>query len=351
MASTESTLFKFGAQAVTSTCGSLLYSPGVFYFYPFKPVLHAAIGDSYDVGYKYFRRDHNEPTNVALHLVALVWQLLGNFGLLKTLDIAIRDHGHTLDIVDRPLSLSSAVLWALMQLFSSAPWSCRILSTLMIAGAYNVAPLLDARILEVSMISAFLVVVVICALIENAVHPGKPRYSFKNAIKIAGLDYLRQSIYRMVPGSFLLRGVLKEVGWLANALLVCSSMFAGGATKPLQPMHRCCTVLSRVLGELTDQEWMIFYGQQGLASYSQGIAHRITRQASTLGSHQANKRESRWTKLGFESSHVVYFPSFCLHTTMQSLFENPKQVSKDNSPAQETEMNHEKTDWEGNPYD
>ena len=61
---------------------SILYAPGAFFFYPWKPVMQALAGDRYDVGFAFFRRDHTDPTNLALHTVALAWQLLGNFGLL-----------------------------------------------------------------------------------------------------------------------------------------------------------------------------------------------------------------------------------------------------------------------------
>ena len=70
----------------TSIISSLVYAPGAFFFFPWKPAVQAYIGDTYEVGYKFFRRDHSEPTNVCLHLVALAWQLLGNFGVLNTLD-------------------------------------------------------------------------------------------------------------------------------------------------------------------------------------------------------------------------------------------------------------------------
>ena len=39
----------FGQQA-------LLYAPGAFYFWPWKPFVNYAVGSGYNVAYKHFRR-------------------------------------------------------------------------------------------------------------------------------------------------------------------------------------------------------------------------------------------------------------------------------------------------------
>jgi len=56
-----------------------------------------------------------------------------------------------------------------------------------------------------------------------------------------------------------------------------------------------------------------------MAGISQGVAHRVTLQASTLGSHEQNETESREKKLGFESAHVVFFPCLCIHSLFESV--------------------------------
>lgn len=43
---------------------ALLYAPGAFFFYPWKPLMNALVGDSYGVAYAHFRRDHSDPLNL-----------------------------------------------------------------------------------------------------------------------------------------------------------------------------------------------------------------------------------------------------------------------------------------------
>ena len=49
---------------------SILYAPGAFFFYPWKPLIQLAVGDSYASAYRHFQRDHSDLTNVLLHCVA-----------------------------------------------------------------------------------------------------------------------------------------------------------------------------------------------------------------------------------------------------------------------------------------
>ena len=85
----------------------LLYAPGAFFFYPWKPLMQLLVGDTYATGYKYFRRDHSKPTNIVLHGVALVWQLLGNFGFLAVADASLR----TTLCNGRPVARSKWLPW------------------------------------------------------------------------------------------------------------------------------------------------------------------------------------------------------------------------------------------------
>ena len=161
-----STLRTLLGSALDLVSSSVLYSPGAFFFYPWKPLMQALCGDTYQVGYTYFRRDHCEWTNLKLHLVALGWQLLGNFGLLAALDrqlVAAVLGGSTSTTLlgtARPLSAVTALLWSATLLRSPAPRVCSVLSTACIAGAYAAAPRLEPRALEFGAIAAFLTVLV-----------------------------------------------------------------------------------------------------------------------------------------------------------------------------------------------
>ena len=65
---------------------ALAYAPGLFFCYPWRPLLNYLIGDSYDVAYQHFGRDHKTPVNLWLHLCCLWMQISGNFGILHEID-------------------------------------------------------------------------------------------------------------------------------------------------------------------------------------------------------------------------------------------------------------------------
>jgi hypothetical protein len=148
--------------ARTTLSSALIHSPGFFFFYPHKLCVHLLVGDSYEVGYKYFRRDHSSPTNLCLHVVSLGWQLLGNFGLLAAVDklASTVTLAPWLDLA-RPLSALSAICWGGVLLFSPAPLVVSLASAASIGGAYWVAPLLAPRELELGAMTLFLTVQVL----------------------------------------------------------------------------------------------------------------------------------------------------------------------------------------------
>ena len=132
---------------------ALLHAPGAFFFYPWKPIVQAIAGDSYDVAYQFFRRDHSGSANLALHAVALAYTLLGNFGLLFLADTYLFPERITLTgsfwahsplknltLPALPLSYVTAVTWIIVLMCSPAPVECSSLSMALIAAAYLAAP-------------------------------------------------------------------------------------------------------------------------------------------------------------------------------------------------------------------
>lgn len=298
-----------GGMTIGAALGSAaLYSPGAFYFNPFKGLLQYAVGDSYDVGYKYFIRDHSEPNNLALHMIALVWQLVGNFGMLACADKAL---GMTLIVP------STALVWIATLFAGGAPLQTALPSAACIALACVTAPAMDARVVEVSLSAAFIAASVIAAIVENVVS-SKPRFGLWRAVRISvpwmgGLVAVRELT------ALVAKDVLKGSTLPATLLLIAVSLAGGMQQKPTKPLNWVGAGVSRVLGELSGQTWMIWFGQQAMAGISQGVAHKVTLQASTLGSHEKNDSEERLTKLGYECSHVVYFPALCIHAVLDSI--------------------------------
>ena len=306
---------------LTLLSSAILYAPGAFFFFPWKPVMQALGGDSYEVGYKHFRRDHSDPTNLCLHIVALAWQLLGNFGLLSTLDAqhvgdTIRGLSPALGHMGRPLSTVTAVLWVLTLVTSPAPPVCTATSAACIAVAYFVAPLLSPRELEMGMMGAFVATLVLASVVfVPRVKTKEPRSLVKDlahAFKIFGL-----------AAAFRLAATPWAGAWAASHATADTALVVIMAVLAMLPKPTVPTVLggmlcARALGELSSNNALLFYGQAFVAQLSQGVAHDVSRQKATLLTHE-DSSEGRGVKLAFEWSHVTYFPNLLMHSCYASL--------------------------------
>ena len=114
--------------------------------YPWKPFINFAVGDSFQIAYAHFRRDHATPLNLALHSVCLVGQLVANFGILGALDSfffasPVIVQGWSI----RPIAAATAALWAGTLLTCPVAFLVRVASAAAVAAAYFVAPLIKVR--------------------------------------------------------------------------------------------------------------------------------------------------------------------------------------------------------------
>jgi hypothetical protein len=144
---------------------AILYAFGPFYAYPYKPLLNHSFGDSYEIGYKHFRRDHNTVLNQLAHLICLVLQVAGNFLFLHYLDAKIPS-GWTGAL---PLiSISTAIVWisVLVRGATGAPMIANALAVGSIVAALLSAPSLDPQTLEFGTIAAFLALFVAADLFD-----------------------------------------------------------------------------------------------------------------------------------------------------------------------------------------
>jgi hypothetical protein len=129
---------------------SLLYAPGTFFCFPWKPIINQIIGDSYSVGYFHFRRDHHGKVNLACHIACLILQVLSNFGLLNCIDLYFQSHGY---YESRMFSNITAGMWVLYLLTLTRygptshpiPIICTILAVISIFGGYYFAPFLNGE--------------------------------------------------------------------------------------------------------------------------------------------------------------------------------------------------------------
>jgi len=289
----------------------MLYSPGAFFFYPYKPLAHLLWGDSYAVAYKHFRRDHSSALNLVLHVVALSWQLLGNFGLLGCVDDLLHPHvTKALPWLSRPLSTSTALLWSATLLASPAPRAASLISSFCIGAACAVSPVLEPRRVECASMVAYLSALVVSKLKWSGAQGLKG--DIFHACKYFGL-----LLFARLAGARW-HDALSAKARALNVGLAFVMVALGSLSKPTVPAVVGGALLARPLGELTGQDWLLFYGAAFAAQVSQGVAHDVSRQKATLLSHEEST-ESRRVKLAFEWSHVVYFPNLLLHSCLESL--------------------------------
>ena len=293
----------------TLTASILLYAPGCFFFFPWKPLGQAAFGDSYATAYKFFRRDHSLGTNVTLHVISLTWQLLGNFGLLAALD-------QRLGLVTtglHPLSVATACTWAGTLLLSPAPVLLSLLSSIMIALACAVAPILSPRELEAGMMCTFVATMVVALLAFDR----KPLASIPRGLAFAAKNFGVALVPLLIASKW--RGALAGDGAQSAIATVLVLMVALSALpKPTVPVVVGGMLVARTVGVLLDEPILLFYGAAFVAQASQGVAHDVSKQKATLLSHQESD-EGHMERLGFEWAHCCYFPNLLLQSVHQSV--------------------------------
>jgi len=301
-----------------------LYAPGAFFFYPHKPLGQLFSGDPYDVGYRYFRRDHTVPRNLALHVVALLWTMGGNFGLLAAIDRAI-PLGSMVGL-SRPLSAFTAAVWSGMLLSSPAPAVVSVLSSLFIWASYMVAPAIGPRELELGSMALFAVVLVLAKVLAQHRSKTLMRELLADMLymfKVFGLALAARLVAKQWAGA------LAHQTAMLNPLLLVLMTALSMLPKPTVPAVLGGALIARPLGELTSQDALLFYGAAFVAQSSQGVAHEVTRQKATLLSHEGSE-EDRSVKLAFEWSHCVWFPNLLFHSIYESATsQNVPESSKD----------------------
>ena len=273
--------------------GALLYAPGAFFFFPWKPPVQLLVGDSYATAYRHFRRDHSDPTNLLLHLVALTWQLGGNFGLLAALDGALFDV--TL-ARHRPLATLTALAWGVTLLASPAPLLVSAASIAAIGAAYWAAPSLSADALELGAMVLFLAV--LCAstlLCTPSVTVGGARRS--SLARLGGSLARALAYFGLACGARWAarpwQGAHAASSAQLNAALALLMGLLAFLPKPVVPCVFGGVLVARPLADLTGQEVLLFYGQAFLAQLSQGVAHDVSKQKATLLSHEASTADRK----------------------------------------------------------
>lgn len=248
---------------------ALLYSCGAFFANPWKVPVHLLVGDTYAVGYSHFRRDHHTSANLRLHLACCLLQLLGNFGLLHTLDAMLGYQG-----IVRPVSLVSGVSWALCQLLCPAPPACRALAAAAIAAAYAMAP----HLVPGHSIEFFAFGAMTAAMLPARAPKADPCRAGLSPVRWlpALLIYfghwlaLERGLAHVAGGALAHRKMEVNVGLLA---LVGSASLL---TRPVAASTVVGAYAGRAAHVLTGQPHLYFFSLAFLALGCQAVSHALT---------------------------------------------------------------------------
>ena len=112
---------------------AILFTPGTFFCYPYKPLLLWLSKATYRKSYKHFRAGHADGLNLGLHVACLLLQLIGNFAFLAALDTAL------LHPEMHPLGFSNVTLalWFLALITTRSPVSVRAGSLFLMVVAHQ----------------------------------------------------------------------------------------------------------------------------------------------------------------------------------------------------------------------
>ena len=312
---------------------TLLYAPGPFFCYPWKPVVNAVAGDSYSHAYAHFRRDHNTGTNLVLHAICLVFQLTCNFALLVGIDSALDTRSWTsysLPVV----ATTTALLWGLALLPTPAPGVVTLASLASLGAAYGAAcaglastparigleGLWDGsgmdwsgvewtagEVVEAGVLAVFAAVLVVAIRTPKALLFGLGLVGWVlvwDAVGKSGVGGLGKDFEREI-----LAGLAAAMCVLAATPKVPEAPVIGGM------------LLARLAYVATGNVLALLVGCAYTAPFLQGIAHRLTGETATLiNLNNDGTQEDVATKVRFEWAHVTFFPSLALQSIHQSLF-------------------------------
>ncbi|OQR89373.1 hypothetical protein ACHHYP_06317 [Achlya hypogyna] len=280
----------------------VLFGSPQFYSFPWKPLLNAAIGDSYSVARAHFTPHHATRANLALHFLCMVVQLTGNFCLLALLDATLSD--------GRPLSLATALLWSLHLLLgaTTVPVSCNMSAVASILIAYATAPTL----LEVPTVLTLVPVVAFCVVALAYGFLSSGTLTAAAAAQATGLLVFLHGFWWCLDA--VERSVEDVYGW--NVLFFTVLVALALLKNPAVPTVVFGSVIGRSVAVWTRQPLLFYYCYGYFGALMQGIAHRITKEQATL---LALEQETSNDKVRYEFAHVTYFPTLVFESIFEAI--------------------------------
>eukprot|EP00729_Bicosta_minor_P001421 gene1421-15843_t len=242
----------------------VLYGGAPFFAYPWKPLLNALVGSSYSVAYSHFRRDHKYATNLAAHLLCLVWQLGSNYALLDHIDDWIEKHKPYLN--------------KMMQHLHSD-----------VGGLVDSLPPIQAipdRMFAKLTTAAW--------TISLATAPGCPIVVKMASISCLGAAYSsRRALHKYWESMIYAQGILESVAFqllfqrqsIWNRSMIQKLVFRGALQWVVMKHGK------GLFAVLTNQPLLYFYSGGYIASLGQGVSHALTGELATLAQLQAEGSE------------------------------------------------------------
>lgn len=318
---------------------AILYAPGAFFFYPWKPLMNLFVGDSYETAYRHFRRDHSYAVNIVLHVICLWLQLFANFMLLHYVETHFLPPSHTYinDLpyvvrtglrwlpsfcVPRLFSLTTALIWSTYLMTSArAPFVCNLAAVASIMTAFSHADDLSLETLETGCMIAFSGATV-CGLFYK---PKALVIAIVWLLWVFGSAQLQASEWAGCLSSEVPNAIMGQMGdnvSKALALLIIILAATPGTVPTVLVVVAAPSL--RLLAILTNQPLLKLWGIAFSAMLMQGTAHALTGQQATLVNLNKSKQSKaniakQPSKIAFEWAHVTYFPSLAYHAAYQSL--------------------------------
>ncbi|CAE7352683.1 Cht2 [Symbiodinium natans] len=278
----------------------LLFSPGPFYFYPWKSIANHIAGDSYAIGYRHFVAGHYGRINLALHCVALFIQTFGNFRLLEHLDRLLFSKVGV-------LSFGSVVAWVASLASSPAPALARLASCGSLCFAFQLAPYATVESFELATPGAMALVLTWAQ--ATAKRPISNRAYAKGLVLMAGW-YAGWTLLRRMCGKRL-----EDQKVRIRCAVISFLSFLAMQKNPVTPVVVLGSLLCRLASILTDDPVLYYLGFAFTGSLFQGIAHNLTAEEATL---KALERQGEQAKLRYEWAHVTFFPALLFHAVQEA---------------------------------
>lgn len=282
----------------------MIYTPGTFFCYPWKPIVNAIYGSTYEVSYKHFRAGHYGNLNLFGHFICLLMQIAGNIAILTVLENKL--DGYVPGI--QCLAVGTMLMWAVLLSFTPAPMQVKFSAGLL---------LFLACILRHSIVENWQTLVLLQGLMDGGTAWVAGRVYFDKELSppaIVGVVLVRSLVYAILASPPVF-GVASAFAWQINLAFVVMLAICSQIKIPTKDGKEYLTdsvgaVSGWFVALLVNDPLVFFLCGSFVAGFGQGVAHELSGEAGTL---------PQLTKVADELGHTVYFPVLTLHSCHQNL--------------------------------